>query len=183
METWGLFSTSERVAVVRFIVNNPTQTFRVRNLSKTLKLSPAHISRILKQLKTLKIIKNDAVDLQNPLVKTIKQLFNIEKLTEIELAENAKKLIPDLRGIGIYGSWATGTNYEDSDLDIWIKTGKVADEINVAKLNSLLIKTIDKEITILTLWPEKIKNLKEKDEVFYYSLVFGSITMFGEGIE
>lgn len=183
METWKLFSTSERVAVVRFIVNNPTQTFRVRNLSKTLKLSPAHLSRILKQLMRLKIIKNDAVDLQNPLVRTIKLLFNIEKLTEIKLVESAKKLIPNLRGIGIYGSWATGTNYEDSDLDLWIKTDKVADERNVAKLNSLLIKRIGKEITILTLWPEKIKNLKERDEVFYYSLIFGSIIMFGEGIE
>jgi len=140
MGTWKLFSTDERVDAVRFIVNNPTQTFRVRNLSKKLKLSPAHLSRVLKQLTKLKIVKNGVVDLQNPFVKIIKILFNLEKLDETRLVENAKKLIPNIRGIGIYGSWTTGTNYEDSDLDIWIKTDEVTDEREVAKLNSILIK-------------------------------------------
>jgi len=183
METWKLFSTNERIDVVRFILNNPTQTFRVRNLSKKLKLSPAHLSRVLKQLIKLKIVKNGVVDLQNPFVKIIKILFNLEKLDEIRLVENAKRLIPNIRSIGIYGSWTTGTNYEDSDLDIWMKTDEATDERKVAKLNSILIKEIGKEITILTLWPEKIKELKEKDDIFYYSLVFGSIILYGEGIE
>lgn len=183
MEIASLFSTVERIITIEYVLSNPSQKFSVRKLARTLKLSPSHISKILKQLSKMKIIENNVVNLKNPITRILKIFFNIEKLEEISLIKFSKKTIPKLLGIGIYGSWADGTNYEDSDLDIWIKSSEPIKEKNTAKLNSYLIRKLGREVTLLSLWPEKIEILRKKDEVFYHSLTFGSIVLFGEKTE
>lgn len=166
---------------MRYVLENPSKEFGVRKLSRRLGLSPGHTSRVLKTLSEYDIIVESKVDLGNPFTRILKVLFNIQKLREIDCVERAKSFINGLKGIGVYGSWANGTNYEESDLDIWIKAKKAIKERDVAMLNSYLLKNLDVEVSILTLWPEKIEKLKE-DKVFYHSLVFGSIILWGEGI-
>lgn len=60
--------------------------------------------------------KTKKVDLSNPYVKAMKIFFNIKKLTEKNVPDKLRLL--EIAGARIYGSWASGTNYEDSDLDI-----------------------------------------------------------------
>jgi predicted nucleotidyltransferase len=83
--------------------------------------------------------------------------------------------------VGLYGSCVKGTNIEDSDIDLWVKIKKVKEE-ELSKLTNEL-KRKDERIKPLFLTKEKIEVFKKEDIVFYYSLVFGSITLYGEEIE
>ncbi|MBS7643816.1 nucleotidyltransferase domain-containing protein [Candidatus Bathyarchaeota archaeon] len=81
------------------------------------------------------------------------------------------------------GSWAKGTNDEESDVDLWIKVRNHVDEVKIARIMAELTKELGREVNILVLDSERVKGLKEEDPIFYYSLVFGSFTLWGENVE
>jgi len=86
-------------------------------------------------------------------------------------------------GVGVYGSWASGTNKEDSDIDVWVKIKERIGEEVVAGISKQLNKKMKSKVELLILDPEKIEVLKKEDPIFYYSLVFGSIVLHGEALE
>ena len=64
---------------------------------------------------------------------------------------------------------------------MWILVDKAGDE-ELAKLGNELNKKYG-NVEAVYLTKDKLRALKEKDKVFYYSLIFGSINIYGEGIE
>ncbi|MEM5812055.1 MAG: nucleotidyltransferase domain-containing protein [Candidatus Aenigmatarchaeota archaeon] len=176
-----ILTSKKREKIIEFICDNPTKKIKIRELAKLLKISPAYVSRTLKTLCKYKIIRNNRVDLSNPYVKGLKIFFNIKKLIKKSVIKKLKEI--RAKGTGVYGSWANGTNHEDSDLDIWIKTNKYPGEIKVARVSNEIRKELGRNVQILVLTPERIERLKTEDPIFYYSLVFGSIVLYGEGIE
>ena len=167
--------------IIEFIIDNPRKMVKVRELAKLLQISPAYVSRTLKILGKEDVIKNNKVNLSNPYVRVLKIFSNIKKMIDKGVIKKLKKL--EALGAGIYGSWANGTNYEDSDLDIWIKVSKRPKEIKIATISNEIRKALGRDVQILVLTPERIERLKKEDPIFYYSLVFGSIKLYGEEIE
>jgi predicted nucleotidyltransferase len=170
-----------RWRILKFVLGNPMAEVKVRELAKKLGLSPAHISRTLKVLRREGVIKNDKVDLSAPIVRALKIFLNTQELVERGVIDEIKSL--GVAGAGIYGSWANGTNYEDSDLDIWVKVDEHPGEVKVASLASRVREDVGTNVQLLVLTPDKIKRLKRGDPTFYYSLLFGSIVILGETIE
>lgn len=86
-----------------------------------------------------------------------------------------------IKSAGLYGSFTKGKNTEESDIDLWILMEKTKEEY-LAKLTNDLKKKF-KGIKPLYLTEEKLKTLKKEDTIFYYSLIFGSITIYGDEFE
>ncbi|MFA4640709.1 nucleotidyltransferase family protein [Pyrococcus kukulkanii] len=80
----------------------------------------------------------------------------------------------------MYGSFSRGENKEGSDVDIWIYTQE-EDMIRVAKFQRKLRDTLKREVNLLVLTPKNRKTKKE-DPIFYYSLIYGSIIIWGENL-
>lgn len=175
------FIPKGRERIFEFVLNNPEKGIKIRELARELKLSPAYVSRTLKLAKKYGIVERNKANLLSPLTRAIKIFLNIKKITERRIVQKLKKL--DISGAGLYGSWANGTNTEDSDLDLWIKTGKKLSEAKIAAVASEIRKAIGANTQILVLDGERIKKIKQEDPIFYYSLLFGSIMLFGESIE
>lgn len=173
--------TGGKGKILKFILDNPTREIKVREVARILKLSPAHVSRTLKILRKMGLVKDNRVDLKNPLARAMKIFINVEKLVEKKTIDKIKSLNPI--GAGIYGSWANGTNHEDSDLDIWIKFKKHPAEVKIASVVSEIRRSIGSNVHALILTPEKIEKLKKDDPIFYCSLAFGSIVIYGEPLE
>jgi len=57
-----------REKILGFLLDNPTAEIKVRDLARKLNLSPAYISKTLKILRGEKILKNNRVDLNSPIV-------------------------------------------------------------------------------------------------------------------
>lgn len=170
-----------RERIIEFLLDNPTSEAKVRGLARKLNMSPAHVSKTLKILRDEGMVKNNRVDLNSPMVRALKIFLNVKKLVEKGVIEKIKSL--KIISAGVYGSWANGTNYEDSDLDIWIKVEKHPGEIKVASVVGEIRKSVGRNVQMLVLTPDNVERLKKEDPIFYYSLAFGSIMICGETIE
>jgi len=177
-----IFSTKQREMILDHMLNNPSTGYRVRELSKNFAVSVGSVSQFLSILKENRILirKRDVfyVDTKNALTKALKIILNVGN---IEFA--VLKKVPGLLGVGLYGSWANGTNKEDSDIDIWLKIKERIGEEVVAGVSRQLNNKMNRKVQLLVLDPDKIELLKKEDPIFFYSLVFGSVVLYGEVLE
>ncbi|HME45620.1 MAG TPA: nucleotidyltransferase domain-containing protein, partial [Syntrophorhabdales bacterium] len=106
-------------------------------------------------------------------VKSVKILLNIQGIrTEIF---NRHEFV---KAAGLYGSCSKGTNTDSSDTDLWIKIEKTSNE-NLAQLTSELRKQM-RNAKLLLLDEQKLQTIKKDDPLFYHSLFFGSVIVYGD---
>lgn len=88
-----------------------------------------------------------------------------------------------VKGLGLYGSWARGTNYQESDLDVWIRADSLPSESVLSRLQNDLSLQSDSEVNLLALTSEKLEKLMIEDTPFYNSLLMSSVMLKGEPLE
>lgn len=178
MRLHELLSTKERLKILANILYKKDE-INITEVAKEASVSKGLVSnffRILTKEKILSRRKRRFRVNDNIKVKALKIFLNLYKIDE-----NLFRKFEFVKGVGLYGSFVKGENSEDSDVDMWILVNKT-DEENLAKLSRELKKRYG-NVRPLYLTDEKLKALKEKDKVFYYSLIFGSISVYGEKIE
>ena len=89
---------------------------------------------------------------------------------------------PWSQSAALYGSWASGTNTDESDIDIWIKTDKAPSTHELNQLYSKLSSRTSSDVHILILTPEKLDDIKLNDPPFYNSLMKTSLVIEGEPV-
>ena len=89
---------------------------------------------------------------------------------------------PWSQSAALYGSWASGTNTDESDVDIWIKTDKAPSTHELTQLYKKIRNKTSSEIHILILTPEKIEHIKLNDPPFCDSLKNNSLVLEGEPV-
>ncbi len=175
-----LLSTKERAKVLRRILieNEP---IKVEKTAKELNISKGMVSQFFRILLEYGILekkdKKVFVNLQNYKTRELKRFLNISELDVSEL-----KKIKEVAGIGVYGSYVSGTNTKESDLDIWIKAKKHPSEVKIAEVQGEIRRKKGYNIHILVLSAERMERLKKEDPVFFYSLAYGSVILWGENI-
>jgi len=174
-----LLSSPERIRLVKLFLFETEVNLKVRETAGKAKVSPALVSGTIRLFKKKGLIKKNKIDFLHPVIKALKILLNIEFLESIKLTKKTLSLFDGCNGIGLYGSWADGTNTKESDIDLWIKTGK-ENEKGVAEIRKLF-KGSKIEASIFVLTEKKLKELKEKDFVFY-CVLHNSFVLFGEGL-
>lgn len=173
-----LFSTKERVKLLGFTIYK-LGNLNINKVATELKLSKGLVSKffdILVKEKILKRTKNNFLVQDNLNTKAIKVLLNLTSF-DTRIFSNHKFV----KSAGLYGSFVKGENIEESDIDLWIAIEKTNEE-NLAKLTNEL-KRKYRNVKPFYLTKEKLKVLKKEDTVFYFSLIFGSIIIYGEKIE
>ena len=171
----NIFSTRQRIKILEAVLFK-TGNISVSNIANQLKLSKGLVSKyfdILTKTGILKKVNGKLRITDSSLVKGIKILLNI-KIINL----NIFKRFHFVRSVGLYGSCAKGENTEDSDIDLWVRVSNVSEE-KLASLTSKLNKEV-KNIKPLFLTDKKIEKAKKEDPLFYHSLVFGSIILYGE---
>lgn len=173
-----LFSTEERVKILRQALYK-TGPLNVNKIAKETKLSKGLVSKLLEMLSKAGIAKriNSKLFIQDTLkTKAVKILLNLDGFDMKVFAKRRFVVCA-----GLYGSMVKGKNAEDSDIDLWVFS-KDAKEEELAKLTREL-KEKHANINPLYLTKKKLEALKKEDTVFYHSLIFGSITVYGEDLE
>lgn len=174
MNIHKLLSSKERVKILNYALYR-TDPLAVNKTANELKLSKALISQFFSALKREGILNNKN-EIRNRLAtKSLKILLN---LNSIDIRAFSK---PFIQAAGLYGSFIKGENTEESDIDLWVLTENAKEE-QLAKLTSEL-KEKHGNIKILYLTNEKLRILKNKDNLFYHSLIFGSVVVHGDKLE
>jgi len=171
----SLFSTSERIKILEAVIFR-TDSVSVNNIASQLGLSKGLISKyfqILLKKQILKKEKGKLVVADNASVKAVKILLNVRRIDTRIFGK-----YPFVTAVGLYGSCARGENTEDSDVDLWVRV-KDIEETKIAPLTSEINKKI-KNAKLLFLNDKKIEKLRKEDIMFYHSLSFGSIILYGD---
>ena len=170
-----IFSTKERIKILKAVIFSE-QPISVNVIAVRLKISKGLVSKYLDVLLKEGIAKKSNgkyLIVNSPITKGIKILLNI---ADVEIG--IFKKFDFVGAVGLYGSCAKGENTDESDVDLWIKIKDVGDE-KAASLTAVINKKI-KNVKPLFLTTKKIEKMKKGDELFYRSLSFGSIILYGE---
>ena len=125
-------------------------------------------------LKKEKVIANGKINHSHPNTKALKIFINLQIIPQ-----KMFKKYPETLSVGIYGSAAKGEDTEESDLDLYVFTNK---NQNLASLSQEL-KKISPKAKPLFLNKDKFNLIKEENPLFYHSLIFSSITIYGEKLD
>jgi predicted nucleotidyltransferase len=171
----SLFSTSQRIKILEAVIFR-TGSVSVNNIASQLGLSKGLLSKYFQILLKEQILKKEKGKLvvdDNASVKAVKILLNVRRIDTRIFSK-----YPFVTAVGLYGSCARGENTEDSDVDLWVRVKDVK-ETKIASLTSEINKKI-KNAKLLFLSDKKIEKLRKEDIMFYYSLSFGSIILYGD---
>ena len=173
-----LFKTEERAEILRSVMFGSSSS--VAEVSRATGVSKGLVSRYLHLLEMHGLLQKEGRKYSprdSAHSRAIKLLLNLEKM-------DLSALIPDsVKDLGIYGSWARGTNHQDSDLDVWIKADSLPPENELARLQRDLSLQTDSEVNLIVLTPDKLERLQIEDRPFYNSLMMNSVTLKGEPLE
>lgn len=170
-----IFSTKERIKILRAVIFKE-KPISVNIIAASLKISKGLVSKYLDVLLKEGIAKKSNgkyLIVDSALTKGAKILLNIADIDVVIF-----KKFDFVEAAGLYGSCAKGENTVDSDVDLWIKIKDVSDA-KAASLTALMNKKI-RNVKPLFLTTKKIEKMKRDDELFYHSLSFGSIVIYGE---
>jgi len=173
-----ILSTKERVKILNSVIYSE-DGMTVSVAAKETGLSKALVSNYFRILQMESILKRSGKKFtvqDNVCTKALKILLNLNYFDR----ELFRKY-DFVRSAGLYGSFVKGTNTEASDIDIWIFVDKISEE-KIARMSSDL-RSVFRNIRPLYLTSEKIAQMKREESTFYHSLIFGSIIIYGDGIE
>lgn len=169
----------ERYDTLKYVLEK--EKVSVEGLARVLNLSKGFASKFLRILEEEGLLERDGrkyIVKNTAVTRTLKTFINTATLYEI-LMKNKRDWMESL---GVYGSFASGKNKEDSDIDIWVKVSKHPGEKEVAEVERELSDELRKRVHILVLTPERLERLKRDDFIFYCELKH-SVVIWGEGIE
>ncbi len=176
----SLFKSEDRIRILRFVSLHDTVS--VHSVSNETGVSKGLASLYLNILVNYGLLSRSGRVFQ----KRNTDLWNVVKLLQnLDLLTHALRLPPWARGIGIYGSWARGTNTSESDLDIWVLVDNYDPEFEfrVAESDQDLSKLTNGPVHSLILTREKLAGIARSDQPFYANLIKDSITIEGESLE
>lgn len=176
MNLQELFSTDERLRTLKYVMFREDE--RVSTISRELGLSKGLVSKFMRTLRTNGLVRkvgNLYSPTDNFISREVRRIINLSK---IRLRRMDRK---GIIGLGLYGSWARGTNTIESDVDVWVKADEYPSQEYLAALSSQLRKMLGTEVRLLVLTPKKMEQI-EVDDIFYFNLMRDSICLWGEDI-
>ena len=170
------------IKAVQAITSNPQKSFSVRGLAKDAAISPGAAGTALDYMRkkgvvSLKIIGKTyqyRANLENPLCRQWKILFNMDRIIDSKIIEMTVKKIPQTISILLYGRYARGTNDEKSDIDLLV----ISSQKNKADFG--FINRLGREVNISLLSLSDWKKKAVEDKVFYENVIYDSVVLFGE---
>ncbi|MCB4790307.1 MAG: nucleotidyltransferase domain-containing protein [Elusimicrobia bacterium] len=161
--------------VISFLLMNPNKPYFERDIARKTGISFGSANKLLNQLKKDGILQRKAegrmnyysIDILNPYIKEVKILNNlllIEPLIE--------KLKPITYKIVLFGSWATGADDENSDIDLFIVSSKSSD---VLAATNKFSEKISKKIQAILKTPAELMSANTKNDIFMKQVEQGKI--------
>lgn len=172
-----LFSTPERVRILEQVLFNDGLTNG--QVARRTDVNKGLISVYLRELLNKGLLIKNGQEFRSsgsPIARHIKILMNLVTIEGWNIDTT------NILGMGIFGSWATGTNTSQSDLDLWIILENI-DNKTIGKVLSEISINSDIETDILVLTKEKWNTIKQKDKPLYNSIIKDGITIHGNDLE
>ena len=181
-----ILGTDDRIRILAAVLASETSThsgnaalIRVQAIAMRAKVSKGLVSRYLVILQKEGVLRRSGtayVLINGPETKAVRILLSLNNLARFPFRN-----YPAITAVGLYGSAAKGTNTASSDIDLWIRT-TTTDLTTLSTITGDMHRTLG-PVTPLYLTDEKLEMLKTSDPMFYHALYFGSIVIYGDGLD
>ncbi len=158
------------------------ESLSLRDIASRLRCSVGKVHQAIKLFKQNGLVKTEKIknrliikpDRNNPIYQKIKALINISKIINSKTYKRIKKI----GIIGIYGSYAHGSDDKESDVDLLILTDRK--ELELREMIRELEKELSKKINPLILTRQKLNNLERENKEFYIRLKLTTTILNGD---
>lgn len=159
--------------VLSFLLNYPSRFYMEKEIARATKVSKSAVNEALKELAKDKLILQEkkgrmsfySVDLNDPVIRRLKSTENVSLLRPLveQLKKGSQKII-------LFGSFAEGTNVEDSDIDLFVLSDQPEDVQGIIQKSPLTEK-----IQLVIKKPSEFISLDKKKPLFYQEIERGII--------
>ena len=177
----NIFNTMTRtnIEIIKLIHK---EEMHIRDIADTLGISPGTVHKLVRMLAGEGVVlerkvKNRSVIILNresPVLREMKRAMNFNDLINAHAYRKLRKL----GRVGVYGSYAQGTDDPESDIDIWVKTDKK--EIELRPLFRELEKELGIKVNPLLLTGSRLDSLRKNDPEFCTRL---KLTSMGDDLD
>jgi predicted nucleotidyltransferase len=151
--------------VLKLFLDNPLKGFKLREISRILKLGLPSVSNYVKELETTKlVIKKELYgsklwfgNNESRLFKTYKRFDTIRMIEESGLIQYLNEVL-SYPAIVLYGSHSLGEDRKESDIDLFIITSTKTE----VKLD-VFEKKLDKELHVFIHTEAEVKKMKNNE--------------------
>lgn len=170
---------------MEFFLSNPNTRIYIKQLARTLNISPQTSNRYLRLYETEKLLESETIgnvvqfylNNRHPLVKELKIFYFNMLLHESNFIDNLIQQNPDIINLLLYGSHASGEYSEKSDIDLLVISQKKEIDITTVKQ---LEKQLNKEVQVSVYSIGEWRKLTKKDDPFVKSVLSKHILLYGE---
>lgn len=169
------FVTPSLMRMLGLFLSKPASKYHIRELAKILGASPAFVSKNIGSLVKIGILdfyrmgqmKIYGLNPTDPLAKQLKIVMNVYHL---------KPFLDITKGhsdrIVLFGSCSSGTDSEDSDVDVFVvvKNGRDGE---ILKQAMPVLDATGRKISVIIADPQEMALLEEKDKAFYNNIKRG----------
>jgi predicted nucleotidyltransferase len=176
-----LYQKVTHLKVLSYFFENPFEDFYLRELARLLKISPMTVKRALEILVRDELIireekKNQILyraNMDNFAFRYTKVSYNLSLLNSINLVESLLNQNPGISSIVLYGSFATGENDKNSDLDLLvISTPKEIETRTISKKLKI-------EVNIMNFTSAQWTKQAKTNRAFYLDVITDGIVLHG----
>jgi predicted nucleotidyltransferase len=173
--------------ILKIFLNNPDHSYYTKELSRNTGIGSGTVNNFLKNIHKDDILLKEIVgnvhlyhlNNESEVVKQLKKfnillIFKKNKFID-EFLKNNENII----SIILYGSYANGEYDSKSDIDLLILVNKKKRYTEIIqKLESKIKKVLSLQIFTISDW----QKIKEKDNIFYESIIRNHIILYGSGL-
>jgi predicted nucleotidyltransferase len=173
--------------LLKIFLNNPDHSYYTKEISRNTGIGSGTVNTFLKKIYKDNILLREIVgnvhlyrlNNESEIVKQMKVLNIIIELKKIKLLEEFLKNDDTIISIILYGSYANGEYDSKSDIDLLILVNdKKQFTDTIQKIEKKIKKIISTQILTITDW----QKIKEKDKIFYISIIRNHIELYGSGL-
>lgn len=172
-----LISTNHQ-KILSFFVLHPGASFYEREIARKAGLSPSSTHHVLERLYLAGVINRKqngrmyfySIDKTDPYLKEFKSLANL--LLIEPLVERLKGLS---HRIVLFGSWAQGSDNEDSDIDLFIVSSEKEKALSVVNKFSYSAKLYNRKVQPIINAPEELLKKGKEERVFLEQVEKGKV--------
>ena len=173
--------------LLRIFLRTPDRGFYTKEITRQTGIGAGTVNNFLRNIQKDNILIKEVVGnvhlykLNNEL-ELVKHLKIVDTLLEFEqynFIEQFLRLDGMINSIILYGSHANGENDSKSDIDLLFLVNK---KKSYVALLQKLEKKLNKQISLQQMTIPEWQKLKEKDKIFYESILEKHIVLYGSGL-
>jgi len=175
--------------ILRSFLVSPNTDFYASQVAKHLDISPSSANNALKSFaeKGFLIAEDKGfarlyhLNRDNEVVKALKRALGIDFVMSQKPEKTIMDADPGVISIALYGSYASGTYDEESDVDLIVVTPSKK-ELYVKPIKELEDR-LGREVNVVIFRLSEWRGLAKKEDAFYKNVVYNNVLLYGAGLK